>query len=92
MFKILQLYVDPVIFRFEICLFLFHTSKFRFTAKITSFCEVLAVFVVVFALQPFPSSRPQATKCTVYLLVNVNHRGVTAVSVQSQQPMLKSKI
>ena len=29
--------------------------------------------------------RPRATKCTVYLLLNVKHRGAIAVSVQSSQ-------
>ena len=33
---------------------------------------------------------PRATKCTVYLLVNVKHRGAIAVSVQSSQPTAKS--
>ena len=33
---------------------------------------------------------PRATKCTVYLLVDVKHHGAIAVSVQSSQPTAKS--
>ena len=32
---------------------------------------------------------PRATKCSVYLLVNVKHRGAIAVSVQSSQRTAK---